>query len=109
MSSLLVIESPAGAFSSQCKPGDRDPGVGRGAAYLGNLCTREAGRIVANRERRKLNAVIAERGGKRALLRERQFGDHLVAERDAHRSAARRRALALAIPVDGRPARATAR
>ena len=45
-------------------------------------------RLVDERERRDLQAVVADGAGKRALALEGQLPDHLVAERDAHGSRA---------------------
>ena len=66
--------------------GDGDAGIGGGPAQLGAARGRQGVRLLRERERRDLQAVVAHRAGERALALEGQLPDHLVAERDAHGS-----------------------
>ena len=81
-----VIDSPFGRQHQIVQAGDGDAGIGGGPAQLGAARGRQDVRLVTQRERRDLQAVVADGAGERALALEGQLPDHLVAERDAHGS-----------------------
>jgi len=66
------------------QPGDDEAERLDGAPNACNLVRLELMRLVAERERSDLEAVVAERCGQFALPLERQMREHLVAKRDPH-------------------------
>ena len=83
--SALVIDSPAGATSSQCRPLTATPASCAARRNSRAPRGRHAIGIVAERERRHFEPGIAELGRERALARELEFAQHLVAQRKLHR------------------------
>ena len=79
---------PVGLHEQPVQPGDRDAGVGGRAAHVGDARGREGQRVVRERERRDLEAVVADRGREGALRGELALAQHLVAEREPHRGPA---------------------
>ena len=55
-----------------------DAGVGVGAPDFGTAAGRQQVRFVVERERRHLQAIVADGGGKDALRREIHLADHFV-------------------------------
>jgi len=84
---LLVFAAyreACGLDEQPVQPSDGDARIlGRGARR-GNLRASQAVRLVRQRVRRDLEAVVAELGRVLALLRKRHGRDHLVTQRDSH-------------------------
>ena len=83
-SSGEVIDKPSGRDQKPMQAGDFDVGCRRGPTQFASFLVAEQVRFIAQGKRRQLDGVIAERGGKVALLGKGHFADDLIAKGDAH-------------------------